>query len=119
MKALHLALAREVERHAQRLVPVRTGKLKSSIRSSGTVRDAIGRAGSKAVPYAAAVHWGHGERNLAVRRHGTQSRHGGRKASRANPFLRFAAQMVEGDITDRYDQAVHRMLNRVIKDTVG
>lgn len=92
MKAIHKELAEEVTRRALPNVPVRSGALKASVRSAGTVRDAIGRAGKKSVPYAAAVHWKYGP-----------------------PFLRDAAKHIERDITDRYDRAVSEMLNRTIK----
>lgn len=118
MKAIHLELASEVVARALPDVPVKTGALKKSVRAAGTVRDAIGRAGGASVPYAGAVHWGHGAKNLAVIAHGKQRRHRGRKASVANPFLRNAAVALERDITDRYDQQVSKMLNKIVKETV-
>lgn len=118
MKQIHLDLAREVVARALPDVPVRTGALKASVRAAGTVRDAVGRAGKASVPYAGAVHWGHGAKNLAVIAHGKQRRHKGRKASVANPFLRNAAVALERDITDRYEAQVSKMLNKIVKETV-
>lgn len=118
MKQIHLEIAREVIAKALPKVPVRTGKLKASVRAAGTVRDAIGRAGSAGVPYAAPVHWGHGAQNLSVIRFNKQADHVGRKSSRANPFLWEAAQEIEQDVVDRYDMHVSRMLNRFIKETL-
>lgn len=91
LKQIHGELAEEVIEKALPNVPVRTGKLKSTVRGSGTVKDAIGRAGKQSVPYAAAVHWKYGP-----------------------PFLTDAAAEVERDVVDRYDAAVADMLNRVI-----
>jgi len=91
MKAIHRELAEEITDRALPNVPVRTGALKGSVRSTGTVRDAIGRVGKASVPYAAVVHWKYGP-----------------------PFLTDAAAELERDIVDRYDDAVARMLDRVI-----
>lgn len=40
------------------LAPKRSGRLKSTIRSSGTKTEGVLRAGTARAPYAAAVHWG-------------------------------------------------------------
>lgn len=98
MKQIHLDLAREVVEKARRNVPVKSGRLRDSLRPSGTVRDAVGRAGKASVPYAPIVHWGWPARGIPSR-----------------PFLREAAEAIERDITDRYDAQVEQMLDRVIK----
>lgn len=100
MKAIHAELAREVVAKAQPNVPVKSGALKASLRSAGTVRDAIGRVGKASVPYAAPIHWGWPKRGITGR-----------------PFLTDAAQSVERDITERYDQQVADMLEKVIGRT--
>jgi len=43
---------------ARSLVPVKTGKLRGSIRTATQQRKAIVRAGGARVPYANAIHWG-------------------------------------------------------------
>jgi carbon monoxide dehydrogenase subunit G len=43
---------------ARTLVPVKTGKLKGSIRTATQQRKAIVRAGGARVPYANPIHWG-------------------------------------------------------------
>lgn len=91
LKAIHKALAEDITRLALPKVPVRTGRLKQSVRAAGTVKDAIGRVGSASVPYAAAVHWKYGP-----------------------PFLTDAAARVERDVVDRYDQALADLLDRQI-----
>lgn len=91
LKSIHKEIAAEVVKRAEPNVPVRTGKLRGSLRAAGTKKDAIGRVGKASVPYAAAVHWGYGP-----------------------PFLYDAAQTIEKDITERYDSAVAGMLDRVI-----
>ena len=97
MKKIHADLAREIVDRALPNVPVRTGALKASVRSAGTVRDAIGRAGKASVPYAAPIHWGWAKRGIKGR-----------------PFLTDAAQAVEKDITERYESQVAEMLDKVI-----
>jgi len=97
MKAIHQELAAEITRRALPNVPVRTGRLKNTVRSAGTVRDAIGRVGKASVPYAAPIHWGWPSRGIPRR-----------------PFLVDAAETVERDITERYERAVADMLDKVI-----
>jgi hypothetical protein len=97
MKQIHAELARDVLRGAEPNVPVRSGDLLASLRSSGTVRDAIGRVGKASVPYAPPIHWGHPSRGIAP-----------------NRFLTDAAERLERDIADRYDRQVAGMLDRVV-----
>lgn len=99
LKSIHADLAKEITKRALPKVPVRTGALRASVRSSGTKTSAIGRAGSKrAVPYAPAIHWGWPKRGI-----------------KARPFLQDAAAAIEKDVADDYAKAVEAMLNRVIK----
>lgn len=98
MRKIHKELADEVVAKALPNVPVRTGRLRQSVRSAGTVRDAIGRAGNRTAPYAAVIHWGSPRRNIPRR-----------------PFLRDAAEQVERDVVDRYEKAVAKMFDRVLK----
>lgn len=79
-------------------MPVDSGALKRSVRSSGTKASAIGRAGRKSTPYAAPIHWGWRRRNI-----------------RSRPFLTDAAKKVERDITNRYELAISQMLDRVVR----
>lgn len=91
LKAIHEALAKEVVAKALPNVPVKSGALKKSVRAAGTKKDAIGRAGKASVPYAPIVHWKHGPL-----------------------FLTDAAGRIEQNITERYDQQVAAMLDRVV-----
>lgn len=101
LKAIHLELADEVVRRAMSDVPVKTGRLKATLKARGTVRDMIGRAGGiKSVPYAPPVHWGNSKLGIESR-----------------PFLTDAAKALEADITDRYDEVMADMLDRVIGRT--
>lgn len=98
LKAIHKGIAEEIIRHALPNVPVDSGALKRSVRSSGTKASAIGRAGRKSTPYAAPIHWGWRRRNI-----------------RSRPFLTDAAKKVERDITNRYELAISQMLDRVVR----
>ena len=107
---LNRDLAREITNRALPLVPVRTGALQASVRSSGNLSGAIGRAGRASVPYAAAVHWGRSRGNVQFR-HGRFSR--GQGSVLARPFLWLAAQTIERNVVDRYRQGINRVLDTV------
>ena len=58
IKKVNLEAAKIVEREAKQRVPVQTGRLRASIRSSGQQGKGVVRAGGKNVPYANPIHWG-------------------------------------------------------------
>lgn len=58
MKEAHAAAARIAAAGVKSAAPSVTGKLKSTIRSSGTMSAGIVRAGFKATPYPGPVNWG-------------------------------------------------------------
>lgn len=64
LKAAHAEAGRIVEPVAKGRVPVRSGALRASIRSSGTQTTAVIRAGYARVPYANPIHWGWPARNI-------------------------------------------------------
>ena len=97
LKALHREIADEVLDRAEPNVPRHTGALRQSLRGSGTKAAAVGRVGSRRVPYAAAIHWGWKAHNI-----------------RARPFLQDAAAEIERDITERYDARISELLGRAI-----
>ena len=58
--------AESVISEAKALVPVRSGKLRNSIRSGATARGKVTvRAGGARVPYANPIHWGWYKRKIA------------------------------------------------------
>ena len=77
-------------------VPVRTGRLKATVRALGNLGGAVGKAGGAAVPYAAVIHWGSPKRGIARR-----------------PFLRDAADSVESGVVDDYERRINRLLEKV------
>ena len=64
LKRLNVEIAEMVADEARRLVPVRSGKLKGSIKARGAASKARVTAGSKRVPYAMVNHWGWPQRNI-------------------------------------------------------
>lgn len=75
-------------------VPVRSGRLKASLRGQGRPSGAVGKAGGARVPYAAAIHWG-------WRRHNIKGR----------PFLTEAAAGIERDVVHEYEADLDRILD--------
>ena len=64
LKALHGEVGGVIAEGAAPLVPVKTGALAASVRSSGTPKAAIVRAGGAKVPYAGVQEFGWPERNI-------------------------------------------------------
>lgn len=64
LRDVNKATADVVAGAARVTVPVRSGRLAASIRTSGTQRQGVVRAGRKLVPYAGPIHWGWRARNI-------------------------------------------------------
>lgn len=67
LKDANTKAANIVEEYAVSSVPVRTGALLASLRSSGTKTAGKVRAGGAKVPYAGPIHWGWHRRHIAPR----------------------------------------------------
>lgn len=65
VKKVNLDLAGTVASTARSIVPVRSGKLQTSIRTGSTVRSGVVRAGKKLVPYAGPIHFGWPKHNIS------------------------------------------------------
>ncbi len=92
-------------------VPMRTGALKNSMRASGTSRSGRAIAGSSAIPYAAAIHWG--------RKRGNVGRPPGNRMGR-NPivrraFLWDAAQRTVPRIEPEYRNEIMQIIDRAMR----
>lgn len=96
LKAAHAAAAQIAAEASAQLAPSRSGKLRQSIRSSGTKTAGIVRAGKKAVPYANPIHWGWFKRGI-----------------KPNPFASRGAQDSEGRWLPIYEVAVEKALDKV------
>ena len=64
LKEMNQAIADMVAKEARWLVPVKTGRLRASIKSWGAASKARVTAGSKRLPYAMVNHWGWPQRNI-------------------------------------------------------
>ncbi len=102
LKDLHKQLADDVAGTAKTKVPVRSGRLRNSIRGSGTKTAARVRAGNNrksgptAVKYAAPIHFGWGARGI-----------------RPQPFLYEALDDRRQEVIDRYNDEVRSIIRRV------
>tara|TARA_R100000353_G_scaffold158594_1_gene117887 strand:+ start:188 stop:571 length:384 start_codon:yes stop_codon:yes gene_type:complete len=102
LKELHKRLADDVAGTAKTKVPVRSGRLRNSVRGSGTKTAARVRAGNNrksgptAVPYAPIVHFGWAERNI-----------------RPQPYLYEALDDRRQEVIDAYNNEVAAIIRRV------
>lgn len=101
LKNANAQAARIVSGRAQSWAPARTGRLKSTVRSSGTKTAGIVRAGNNrksesGVRYAAPIHWGWKARNI-----------------KANPFLSYSAQATEPTWIRLYESLVNKALAQI------
>lgn len=101
LKDLHKRLADDIAGTAKTKVPVRDGRLKRSIRGSGTKTAARVRAGNNqknfrnGVPYAGPIHFGWAERGI-----------------RPQPFMYEALDNRRQEVVDRYNAEVRSIINR-------
>lgn len=65
LKTIHGDAASIVKQDALGRVPVKSGRLRESIRSSGTQKAGVVRAGFARVPYAGPIHFGWRKRNIS------------------------------------------------------
>lgn len=97
LKDAHRAVADVIVRHALPLVPVRTGRLKASVRALASQRSSRAAVGGARLPYAPPIHWGWPRHNIERR-----------------PFLVEALDEAQrGDGIDIYTERVERLLDKV------
>lgn len=94
--------AQVVVKRALPLVPVKTGRLRSSVRALGSQAKANVRAGNTSVRYAAAVHWGRG-----------RGATGGRSGLGGSLYLWRAkdAALASGEIEREYEKSMRDLLH--------
>lgn len=85
----------QVAKEARGIVPVQTGRLQKSIKSSATGRGAVVRAGRAAVPYAGPIHFGWFRRRIMPQ-----------------PFLYQAADRRFDEVVDQYLAQIYEVWNR-------
>lgn len=86
-----------VAKEARGIVPMRSGRLKDSIKASATGRGAVVKAGKAAVPYAGPIHFGWFRRNITPK-----------------PFLYQAADRRVDEVVDQYLAQIYAVWNRNI-----
>jgi HK97 gp10 family phage protein len=96
LKAANKEAAETVQQAASPLVPHRSGALASSLRSSGTVRAGIVRAGKAKVPYAGPIHFGWRRRNI-----------------KPTPFLYDALDERASEVVRVYEMRIEDLLSRM------
>lgn len=108
-KDIHKGAADIVAEEARRLAPVKTGRLRSSIRTSGTNKGGIIRIGKKKIPYAGRVTFGD-----PTSLYGRIAGGGGIKI-KGNPFFYDAADREFKKVVDYYNVELEQILDRALK----
>lgn len=96
LKEAHRESADIAATGARPLVPVRSGALAASLRSTGTKTAGIIRSGGARVPYAGPIHWGWPSRGIAPQ-----------------PFMATGAEETEPQWLPVYLSAVDRALAKI------
>lgn len=96
LKAAHKEAADIAKGGALGRVPVRTGKLRATVRATGTNTAGILRAGYARVPYAGAIHWGWPAHHIE-----------------ANPFLSDGSTETQPQWLPVYENAVDTAIEQV------
>ena len=110
IKDAHKSVASIVVARARQLVPVAPasmttatpGLLRDSLRTGQTQTAAIGRAGTKRVPYAVPIHWGWFKRNI-----------------KPSLFLTKAASETEPKWVAEYEKKFDKILDQIESSTKG
>ena len=94
-KAAGKTAAEIVAKQANNEVPVRSGRLRNTIRAGATQTSGVVRAGTAKVPYAGPIHFGWGRRRI-----------------HPNPFLYRAADKRVNEVVEAYLGQVYEIWNR-------
>lgn len=95
LKSMNTAAAEIVAGRALQLVPVRSGRLRDTVRPSGTQKSARVRAGFARVPYAGPIHFGWAARNITPQ-----------------PFLYDALDARRREVLDHYDSQIGKLIKK-------
>jgi hypothetical protein len=99
---IHRDVAGIVREAAVQRVPVRSGKLRATIKGKGTKARATVTAGSRPVPYAGPIHFGWPARNIEPQ-----------------PFLYDALDERKGEVARRYEDLVGDLVKKLDRETPG
>jgi hypothetical protein len=115
LRATNKTVAQIVVDAALPHVPVRTGKLRASVKASATQTAAYGKAGTPArVPYAAAIHWGEGTGNVNFKTGATVGRP--LRNIEGRPFLWDAADRTINRAVREYEEAVQDVFDKAVRN---
>jgi hypothetical protein len=114
IKTANKSAAEKVVRSALPNVPVRSGRLKASVRSLASQTSGRAVAGKARVPYAAAIHWGEGSGNINFQTGGSVRRKN--RNVRGRPFLWEAADRMLGQVVEEYEGEIDQLLNRTVRE---
>ena len=108
-KDIHKGAADIVAEEARRRAPVRSGRLRKDIRTSGTAKGGVVRVGRKRIPYVGRVIFGDPVtfRDRLMRR--AQTRRVG------SPFIYDAADAKFREVVDYYDEELEEILDDAIE----
>lgn len=95
LKSMNTAAAEIVAGRALQLVPVRSGRLRDTVRPSGTQKSARVRAGFARVPYAGPIHFGWAARNITPQ-----------------PFLYDALDARRREVVEHYDSQIGKLIKK-------
>lgn len=101
--------AQLVETAARPLIPVQTGKLVASLRSTGVAKGGVVMLGKKAAPYAGPVHFGW----FAAR---TWGRTVARRVIAPGLWLYHALDSRRDEVWDRYQQKLQELFDIVVAE---
>ena len=101
--------AKIVATEARTLVPTRTGRLKSSIGISKTVKGAAVKAGNASILYANPIHWGWFRDYDTSRARQTKRGYINRNI-RPNPFLERALGLKKGEVLEAYRRNMNKLI---------
>lgn len=87
-------------------VPVRSGRLRKSVRALGSQRSGRAVAGRSSVKYAAAIHWGRKRGNVGR----PPGNYKGLNPIKGRPFLYDAAHRNRARVIDQYEQAIRALV---------
>lgn len=104
LRDLHKDLGELVGDRAAQLVPVRSGRLKGTIRAAGQATGAVVRAGYAVVPYAGPIHFG-----WPSRPNTQKGWRGGPIAP--SPFLYDALDDRRSEVFDDYERRVGKLIS--------
>ncbi len=97
LKSTNLKAAKIVENKSDSMVPVLTGKLLSTLRSSGTQKFGVVRVGTARVRYAGPIHWGWPEKRI-----------------KPNPFLYDAVndESIRSEVMQTYNKNLSKLIKK-------